>query len=225
MIDTIIFDAEGVVIDTETIWDKGQEEFLRRRGFVYDRERIKPLLTGRTLAEGVKVMQEAYGFGGDLDEQARERADIVRELFATEVGFIDGFDAFFGKVRDSYKTCIATAMDQDLLTLVDRHLGLSKLFAGHIYTLADVGFRSKPNPDVFLYAAKQLGSEPATCVVIEDAPHGIEAARRAGMRSIGISTTYEPDKLLAADVVVHGFGEIDLQVVGSRATEAELPES
>jgi beta-phosphoglucomutase len=213
MIDTIIFDAEGVVIDTETIWDKGQEEFLRRRGFVYDRERIKPLLTGRTLAEGVRVMQEAYGFGGDPDELARERADIVRELFATEVDFVEGFGDFFNKVRDRYKTCIATAMDQELLVLVDRNLGLSELFAGHIYTLADVGFRSKPNPDVFLYAARQLGSEPGNCVVIEDAPHGIEAARRAGMRSIGISTTYEHDKLLAADLVVDEFDQIDPKVL------------
>ena len=58
MIDTIIFDGEGIVVDTETIWDKGQEEFLRRRGFVYDRERIKPLLTGRSLAEGVEVKKQ-----------------------------------------------------------------------------------------------------------------------------------------------------------------------
>ena len=62
MIDTIIFDAEGIVIDTEAVWDKGQEIFLQRRGFVYDRERIKPLLTGRTLAEGVEVMKQVYQF-------------------------------------------------------------------------------------------------------------------------------------------------------------------
>ena len=223
MIDTIIFDAEGVVIDTETIWDKGQEEFLRRRGFVYDRGRIKPLLTGRTLAEGVKVMQESYGFGGDPDQLAGERADIVRELFATDVGFIEGFEAFFDKVHYSYKTCIATALDQDLLALVDRHLGLSELFAGHIYTLSDVGFRSKPSPDVFLYAAKQLASKPDRCVVIEDAPHGIEAARRAGMRSIGISTTYEHDKLRSADLVVDGFDGIDLNALESLAGQPMSP--
>ena len=71
MIDTIIFDAEGIVIDTETIWDKGQAIFLQRRGFVYDRERIKPLLTGRTLAEGVEIMRQAYRFDGDTEALAR----------------------------------------------------------------------------------------------------------------------------------------------------------
>ncbi|MBS0498277.1 MAG: HAD family phosphatase [Proteobacteria bacterium] len=213
MIDTIIFDAEGIVIDTETIWDKGQAIFLQRRGFVYDRERIKPLLTGRTLAEGVEVMKQAYQFDGDTETLARERADIVRDLFIHETTFIDGFLPFFATVRGRYKTCIATAMDQDLLKLVDQHLNLSALFANRIYTLDKVGYRSKPNPDIFLYAAQQLESSPGNCVVIEDAPHGIDAAKRAGMQCIAISTTYNAEKLQQADFVVNSYAEIDLATV------------
>lgn len=213
MIDTIIFDAEGIVIDTETIWDKGQAIFLQRRGFVYDRERIKPLLTGRTLAEGVEVMKQAYQFDGDTETLARERADIVRDLFIHETTFIDGFLPFFATVRGRYKTCIATAMDQDLLKLVDQHLNLSALFANRIFTLDKVGYRSKPNPDIFLYAAQQLESSPGNCVVIEDAPHGIDAAKRAGMQCIAISTTYDAEKLQQADFVVNSYAEIDLAAV------------
>lgn len=218
MIDTIIFDAEGIVIDTETIWDKGQAIFLQRRGFVYDRERIKPLLTGRTLAEGVEVMRQAYRFDGDTEVLARERADIVRELFIHETAFIEGFLPFYESVRSSYKTCVATAMDQDLLKLVDQHLNLSALFENRIYTLDKVGYRSKPNPDIFLYAAQQLGSAPEHCVVIEDAPHGIDAAKSAGMRCIAITTTYDPEKLRKADVVVHAYAEIDLAAVDQYAS-------
>ncbi|TXI29938.1 MAG: HAD family phosphatase [Nitrosomonas oligotropha] len=213
MIDTIIFDAEGIVIDTETIWDKGQAIFLQRRGFVYDRERIKPLLTGRTLAEGVEVMRQAYRFDGDTEALARERADIVRELFIHETAFIEGFLPFYESVRNRYKTCVATAMDQDLLKLVDQHLNLSALFENRIYTLDKVGYRSKPNPDIFLYAAQQLGSAPEHCVVIEDAPHGIDAAKSAGMCCIAISTTYDPGKLQKADFVVNAYAEIDLAAV------------
>ncbi|MBV5328425.1 MAG: HAD family phosphatase [Chlorobium sp.] len=210
MIDTIIFDGEGIVIDTEMIWDKSQEEFLRRRGFVYDRERIKPLLTGRTLAEGVEIMKQAYTFAGDTEVLAHERADIVRDLFSHEVNFIEGFPEFFESVRGRYKTCIATAMDQDLLELVDYRLGLSTLFDNRIYTLVNVGYRSKPNPDIFLYAAQQLHSFPENCVVIEDAPHGITAARKAGMRCIAICTTYDYEKLKDADFVVDSYADIDL---------------
>ncbi len=218
MIDTIIFDAEGIVIDTETIWDKGQAIFLQRRGFVYDRERIKPLLTGRTLAEGVEVMRQAYRFDGDTEALARERADIVRELFIHETAFIEGFLPFYESVRSRYKTCVATAMDQDLLKLVDQHLNLSALFENRIYTLDKVGYRSKPNPDIFLYAAQQLGSAPEHCVVIEDAPHGIDAAKSAGMCCIAISTTYDPGKLQKADFVVHAYAEIDLAAVDQYAS-------
>lgn len=209
-IDTIIFDCEGVIIDSESVWDHGQSEFLRRRGKVYDRALTKHLLTGRNLAEGVRIMQEQYGFGGDPEELAKERIEIVKELFATEVQFIPGFPEFFETVRKDYRTCIATAMTRELLTLVDQRLGFSTLFDGHVYTLADVGFRSKPDPALFLYAAEKLGSRPETCLVIEDAPHGIEAARRAGMASIGLATTYEPDKLAGADLVVESFSEIQL---------------
>lgn len=218
MIDTIIFDAEGIVIDTETIWDKGQAIFLQRRGFVYDRERIKPLLTGRTLAEGVEVMRQAYRFDGDTEALARERADIVRELFIHETAFIEGFLPFYESVRNRYKTCVATAMDQDLLKLVDQHLNLSALFENRIYTLDKVGYRSKPNPDIFLYAAQQLGSAPEHCIVIEDAPHGIDAAKSAGMCCIAISTTYDPGKLQKADFVVNAYAEIDLAAVDQYAS-------
>lgn len=218
MIDTIIFDAEGIVIDTEAIWDKGQEIFLQRRGFVYDRERIKPLLTGRTLAEGVEVMKQAYQFAGNIETLAQERADIVRDLFIHETNFIPGFLQFYESVRSRYKTCIATAMDQALLKRVDQRLNLSALFENKIYTLDKVGYRSKPNPDIFLYAAEQLGSAPENCVVIEDAPHGVDAAKSAGMCCIAITTTYDSGKLEKADFVVSAYTEIDLDAVNKYAS-------
>lgn len=216
MLAGIIFDCEGVIIDSEAIWDQGQEEFLRRRDLVYDRARTKPLLTGRSLAEGVLLMQQQYGFQGDVEAQARERQEIVRSLFAQEVQYIDGFlDFFEQQVRGRYETCIATAMVEDLFHIVDQRLGLSKLFKGRVYFLSDVGGRSKPNPDLFLFAAAQLGATPETCLVIEDAPHGLEAARRAGMKSIGLATTYEKDLLLGATQVVNSFHEIDLAAIAA----------
>jgi HAD superfamily hydrolase (TIGR01509 family) len=210
MIDTIIFDAEGVVIDTESIWDLGQRIFLRRRGIEYEREKIKHLLTGKSLSEGASVMQRAYGFPGDPADLGRERLEIVKDLLLREVKFIEGFEDFFHGVRSTYKTCIATAMDLELFRLVDRRLGLSELFHGEIFTLADVGHQSKPNPDLFLYAASRLHSSPEKCVVIEDSPYGIEAARRAGMKCIGLATTYDPEKLAGADLIVARYSEIDL---------------
>lgn len=215
MIDTVIFDGEGVVLDTEGIWDRGQEEFLRRRGVAYDRERIKPLLTGRSLAEGVRVLREEYGFDGNDEKLAVERLEIVRPLFERDIKFVDGFLEFFENTRSRYKTCIATALDVDLLRLADRRLQLSALFDSRIFSLEDVNYRSKPNPDLFLHAARALGSTPRSCVVIEDSPYGVEAARRAGMKCIGLASTYDRSKLTGADLVVDAFSEIDLESLKS----------
>ncbi|MBI2530007.1 MAG: HAD family phosphatase [Candidatus Diapherotrites archaeon] len=210
MIDTIIFDAEGIVVDSEIIWDRGQEEFLRRRGFVYDRSRIKHLLTGKSLPEGVKILQREYGFKGDSEELAKERIEIVRELFRNQLSFISGFEEFYKKIAGKYKTCIATSMSKDLLEITDQRLGLSKLFNGNVFSIADVGYVSKPNPEIFLYSAKMLSSQPKYCLVIEDSPYGIEAAKRAGMRCIALTTTYERDKLKDADLVVDSYSQINL---------------
>ena len=108
---------------------------------------------------------------------------------------------------------IVDSMAEDLLQVVDRRLGLSKLFDGRIFTLADVGYQSKPSPDLFLHAARQLDSEVRKCVVIEDSPFGVEAAKRAGMKCIALTTTYSREKLLTADLIVGAFSEINLEAI------------
>jgi beta-phosphoglucomutase len=211
MIDTIIFDAEGVILDTEPVWDKGQEEFLRRRGLVYKRERVKHMITGRSLQEGTNILISEYNLSGDPETLASERLNIVQELLETEIRFVPGFLEFFGRIKETYKTGIASSMNGKILEIADRMLNLSELFNGRIYTIAEVGYVSKPDPSVYLYAAEKLNSDPSSCVAIEDSPHGIEAAKRAGMKCIAITTTYDKLTLNGADFVVDSFAEIDLR--------------
>lgn len=92
--------------------------------------------------------------------------------------------------------------------MVEQKLQLKQFFGNHIYFIEDVGNKSKPSPDVFLYAAEKLGENPADCLVIEDAPHGVEAANRAGMTSVGITTTFTKAQLSEADFVGDNFDEI-----------------
>jgi beta-phosphoglucomutase-like phosphatase (HAD superfamily) len=210
MRDTIVFDGEGVVIDSEKLWDRGQQEFLRRRGATYDRAKIKHLLAGRSMVEGVRVLQAEYGFGGDPETLARERIEIVEDLFCREADFVPGFEKFYARIRHNFKTCVATMMPKGLLDIVIARLKLRNLFGDHIYCPDSDALPGKPAPDLFLYAARQLQSVPANCIVIEDSPIGIEAARRAAMYCIGITTTFAPDKLTQADIVVRSFDEIEL---------------
>jgi beta-phosphoglucomutase len=210
MIKAILFDADGVVIDTEGIWDKGTVIFLEKRGIQYDRKKVKSLLTGQSMKDGVKIMQNLYGekLTGNADDLANERIEIIQKLFRTKIKFIPGFLNFYQKINENYKTCIATAMNRQLLKDVNEKLNLIPLFNNNVYCIDDVGGKSKPNPDIFLYSAKKLGVKPANCMVIEDAPHGITAAKKAGMYCVGITTTYSNKKLKDADQIVSEFKDI-----------------
>jgi beta-phosphoglucomutase-like phosphatase (HAD superfamily) len=211
VIEAILFDCDGVVLDSETIWDRCETEFLRRRGIAFDIARTKPLITGLGQRAGVLLLQEQYGVAGDPDALVLERLEIIRGLFEQEVRFTAGFPEFYeAKVRGRYATCIATSMPEELFAVADRKLGISRFFDGRVYFPTHVGGRAKPAPDIFLYAAAQLGVAPERCLVIEDSPRGLEAARRAGMTSIGLATTHEKELLAGADQVASSFAEIEL---------------
>jgi beta-phosphoglucomutase-like phosphatase (HAD superfamily) len=211
VIEAILFDCDGVVLDSETVWDRCETEFLGRRGIAFDLARTKPLITGLGQRAGVLLLQEQYGIAGDPDALVRERLEIIRDLFEREVRFTPGFPEFYDeRVRGRYATCIATSMPEALYAVADRRLDISRFFADRVYFPSHVGGRAKPAPDIFLYAAAQLGAPPERCLVIEDSPRGLEAAHRAGMASIGLATTHAPEMLRGADRVAGSFAEIDL---------------
>jgi beta-phosphoglucomutase len=208
-IEAIIFDAEGVVVDTEALWDKSQEVLLGRRGLRWNREYLKPKMAGQTLLEGAQLMVDHYGLDEEAQLIAQERKVLIDDLFENEINFIDGFLQFIDSLKStSMRISIATAMDKNLMKKVEAKLNLTTIYGEHIYFIEDVGNKSKPEPDVFLLAAEKMEVDPSNCLVIEDAPHGIEAAKRAGMKSIGITTTFSKAHLTKADYVVDSFKDI-----------------
>ena len=210
----VIFDCDGVVLDSETIWDRCETEFLARRGITFDLARTKPLITGLGQRDGVLLLQQQYGLLGNPDALVAERLEIIAEMFAREARYTEGFVEFFeSQIRGRYATCIATSMPHELFAVADQKLGIAHFFGDRIYFPSDVGGRAKPAPDLFLHAAARLGASPEGCLVIEDSPRGLEAARRAGMASIGIATTHAPEFLVAvgAERVVSSFAEIALR--------------
>jgi beta-phosphoglucomutase-like phosphatase (HAD superfamily) len=210
-IEAIIFDAEGVVVNTEKLWDESQELLLAKRGLAYDRDYLKPRMAGQTLLEGAELMVQYYELNENPTDIALERKVIIDELFDGPIPYIMGFEPFIQWISSiNLKKSVATAMNKHLMVKVESQLNLRKYFEEHIYFIEDVGNRSKPEPDVFLHAAEKLGVTPERCLVIEDAPHGIEAAHRAGMTAIGIETTFTKEHLKHADFTGKDFTEIKL---------------
>ncbi len=209
-IKAVIFDLDGTIIDTEDIWTLIDTEFIKRKGHVYREKDTKHLMMGKSVSDGVEILREIYSFEGDNAILADERRGIATAFLSNNVYFVDGFLEFFEKINQKYKVAIGTSMEKVFLSAIDKRLSFTKYFGSHVYSIEDVGFVSKPSPDIFLHAANKLKTRPENCVVIEDSPNGVEAAKRAKMNCVAITTTTKRGQLSKADVIVDSYQKISL---------------
>ena len=212
-----IFDIDGTIIDSMPFHARSWEVFLKRRGAPPVGEDFFRRTAGRT---GIEVMRELFGPLPDADMLAfvREKEAIYRELFAAEFREIAGFTAFARAAKSSgVRLACATAGDPDNIAFALGGLGLLEFFDATVGA-HDVE-RGKPEPDLFLLAACRIGARPDECLVFEDAPLGIEGARRAGMRAVAITSTLSAEELGAAPHVIaraSDFTTLDAQVLALR---------
>jgi beta-phosphoglucomutase-like phosphatase (HAD superfamily) len=195
-----LFDMDGTMVDSMPFHAKSWAEFARRHGLRLEVGEILRRTTGRT---GIECMREL--FGRDLPEAraqalVHEKEAIYRELFAPVFTEVAGFRRFF---RDAavrgLATAVATAGDRHNIEFVLSRLQLDPPPAAVVG--GDQGLPGKPEPALFLEAARRLAVPPARCIVFEDAPFGIEAARRAGMRAVALCTTHRAGELAGAHVI------------------------
>jgi beta-phosphoglucomutase-like phosphatase (HAD superfamily) len=206
----IIFDCDGVVIDTESIWDEAQVELLGRRGLPYDRATLKPLMTGRIAVESIQVMIDHCDMSERAEDLAVERYDIYHRLLPDRVRYLPGFEEFFDRViRGRFPAAVGTSMSEKTLAVVDDRVRLRDRFGPHLYTVEAAGGRSKPEPDVFLHAAAKLGLKASDCVVLEDSPAGVEAGLASGAFTIGLASTLEPRFLSRAHAVAADYSDLE----------------
>lgn len=213
MIKAILFDAEGVILDTEKLWDDATREFLSRRAIEYNRIKIKHLVAGKSLQDSSEIMKKEYSLNENTDFIANERKEIIKDLFWKNISYIHGFNKFINEIKEKCEICVVTSMDIDLFNIADEKLNLKELFKRNVFSVKDVGNVSKPNPRIFLFALDQLRVKPSECIVIEDSPLGIKAANRANIFSIGITTTFPAKRLIEADLIIKSFDELDLNKI------------
>jgi beta-phosphoglucomutase-like phosphatase (HAD superfamily) len=133
-------------------------------------------------------------------ELINEKETLYREFFGADFREVAGFRKFAGLAQDrGLKLAVATAGDKHNIAFALGHLKLAR--APDAIVGGDEGIAGKPQPDLFLEAARRVGIAPAECIVFEDAPFGIEAARRAGMRAVAVCTTHSPDELAGPHVI------------------------
>ena len=206
----VIFDLEGVIIDTQPLWETTTRELLARRGLDFDRDQLTPKMAGCSLPQGSAILKHHTGIADEVEAIVAERLELMSAALEAGASYLPGFEGFFDMIRAERPTAVATSMARPLLDSVRGGLNLDDRFGAHLYDVSMVGNRGKPAPDLFLLAAERLGVRPAECTVIEDAPNGIAAARAAGMQSIGIVGTFLAEQLSDADLVVREFRGIPL---------------
>ena len=174
----IIFDCDGVLVDSEPISIRILVEELACIGYVIDEATAYERFLGRSLAAVQAMLREELGFDLPAGRLAAMRARLF-ESYRRELKAISGAIEALDKLTIPY--CVASSSLPERIRLSLEVTGLLPRFAPHIFSATMVA-HGKPAPDLFLYAAREMGVQPGACAVVEDSAPGITAARNAGMR-------------------------------------------
>jgi HAD superfamily hydrolase (TIGR01509 family) len=185
MTDLVIFDCDGVLVDSEIIASRVEAELISRAGFEISPEEISLNYAGLTFKEIMLRIEEKANipFQASLIDQAEA---ITDRRLAAEVRAIEG--AHEAVLSVAGPRCVCSNSRTERIELMLGKVGLLPLFKGNIFSsLATPSGKPKPAPDVFLYAAGRMKADPTKTFVIEDSVHGIAGAKAAGMRVIGFT--------------------------------------
>lgn len=213
----IIFDLDGTIVNTEHIWDTATRTLLTRKGVILTPDIVHELQTkisGLAIPYSCRMLKDMFSLPEPVDVLIHEKHALVTQLYQEGVSFVRGFITFHGQISKRYGLLsgIATNADMHTMHLTKQQLPLEKFFGQHIYTIDDVNNIPKPNPDLYLYAAKQMGVPPEECIAIEDSINGVTAAKSAGIFCIGINTAKQRSLLEQAQpkFIIDRYHQIDL---------------
>ena len=193
----VIFDCDGVLVDSERIAVRVEAEFLGELGWPLTEAEVVERFMGRTAEYMDEAIEAQLGslLPRDWKDQFQRR---YREAFS-ELVQVDGVLEALDQITTP--TCVASSGSHDKLRFTLGHTGLYERFEGRIFSGYEVA-NGKPAPDLFLHAAARMGAEPARCAVVEDTLFGVQAARAAGMRVFGYAGGLSSPERLAGEGTV-----------------------
>ena len=208
MIDAVVFDLDGVILQSEEVWDEVRGAFIRERGGRYNAEAQRAMM-GMSAPEWSRYMHEELGVPDPPEEISDE---IVRRMIAryrARLPLIPGAREAVERLAARWRLGIASSSNRPLIDAALELAGLAHLFQATVSS--EEAPRGKPAPDVYLEAARRLGVAPERAAAIEDSHAGIRSAKAAGMRVVAIpNPSYPPDEhaLAEADVVLDSISEL-----------------
>ena len=208
----VVFDMDGTIVDNMAFHTRSWITFFERRGKAVDADEFFRTTAGRQGQEIIRSHLEQELADDEVATLIHEKEGVYRELYAPHLRAVSGFEDLIATARASgTKLAVATAAPPANIEFTLDGLDLRRHFDA-IVGAADVA-RGKPHPDVFLEAARRCGVAPEHCIVFEDAPLGVEAARRAGMRAVVLTTTLPASSFAEFDnivAIVNDFAALDV---------------
>jgi HAD superfamily hydrolase (TIGR01509 family) len=190
----VIFDCDGVLVDSERIANRVFCAMLNELGLTVTLQDMFEHFVGLSMPQCVQLIADMHGKlppPGFVEDLQQRTAAALREQIAP----IPGVEEMLGAL--AVPCCVASSGDHAKIRLTLGATGLLPRFEGRIFSVADVA-RPKPEPDVFLFAARQMGVDPAACAVVEDTPTGVRAAAAARMRVFGFAANTPAHRLTEA---------------------------
>jgi HAD superfamily hydrolase (TIGR01509 family) len=213
MIEGVVFDLDGVIIDSEELWDEVREGLAREHGGRWS-EQAQEDMMGMSSTEWSRYMHEVVGLPEPPEEINREVVHRMLDRYTEKLPLIDGAVDAVKRLAARWPLGLASSSNRELIDHVLSLSGLEPYFK--VTVSSEEVERGKPAPDVYLEAAQRLGVEPSRSAAIEDSANGIRSAHAAGMHVVAIPNHAFPppaDVLALANVVLESIKELDPDVV------------
>jgi HAD superfamily hydrolase (TIGR01509 family) len=212
-VDAVVFDLDGVLVDSDHIWHEVREGLARERGGRWT-DRSEPDMMGMSSPEWSRYLRDVVGIPDSPQEINDEVVSRMLARYEAELPLIAGAVDAVRRLAGSFRLAVASSANRELIDGVLDAGGLAGHFEASVSS--EEVARGKPAPDVFLEAARKLDVDPARCAAIEDSANGIRAAHGAGMRVVAIpNRRYPPatDALELADEIVASIAELSPELV------------
>jgi HAD superfamily hydrolase (TIGR01509 family) len=213
VIDAVVFDLDGILIQSEELWDEVREQLARERDGRYDAQAQRDMM-GMSSPEWSRYLHERVGLPEPPEEIAAEVLNLMEARYRERLPLIPGAVEAVERLAARWPLGLASSSNRRLIDLVLELSGLARFFKATVSS--EEVARGKPAPDVYLEACRRLGVQATRATAIEDSHAGIRAARAAGMRVVAIPNPSFPpgeEALAEADVVLESLAELTPEVV------------
>ncbi|MFK3984677.1 HAD family hydrolase [Micromonospora sp. NPDC050397] len=220
MTDAVIFDLDGVIVDSEPVWEEVRRHYVAEHGGTWQPDSQRRLM-GMSTGEWARYLSAELGVDRTPEQVATEVVDEMARRYLAHVPLIAGADLVVRGLAGHWPLGLASSSPARLIEAALRATGLTDAFAVTLST--EQVARGKPAPDVYLQVAEKLGAAPDRCVAIEDSSNGVRSASAAGTRVIAVphaSYPIDPDARRLAALVIPAIGALTDQVVREVGGEA-----